>query len=152
MEHTGYSIRVRKDGLEIEVSGDKSFVLAESQRLFDLLFVSGGTAMGSASPDGALRESLMDFLANIAASGHPETILALAYFLGERGHSPLGVGDVEACYDLLGIPGSSNFNADFNSLVRRKLLLEAPRSLNGRKAWLLTEQGLAFIHEKIRPA
>ena len=87
---------------------------------------------------------------HLAASGHPETILALACFLGERGHSPIGVADVEACYSLLGITPSANFNADFNSLVRRRLLIEAPRGHAGRKAWILTDGGLAAIHEKLR--
>jgi hypothetical protein len=148
----GYSIRVKKDGIEFEVSGDKQFVLSEGQRLFETLIgaASPGSAGSGPSSDESLRSALMDFLANISASGHPETILALAYFLGERGHSPLSVADVEACYELLGLPPSANFNADFNSLVRRKLLIEAPRGHSGRKAWVLTEQGLASIHDKLR--
>jgi hypothetical protein len=149
-----YSMRVRKDAVEFEVHGDRDFVLAEGRRLLQALILSGPVAPAPAASTPSaeqLRDSLMDFLASISVSGHPETILALAYFLGERGHSPLGVADVEACYELLGIPYSSNFNADFNSLVRRKLLVEASRGgPASRKAWLLSEQGLAYIHDKLR--
>ena len=149
----GYSMRVRRNSVEFEVKGDKHFVLTEGKRLFDALIATAGSApsaSGLGAGDEGLRDAMLQFLANIAASGHPETILALACFLGERGHSPIGVADVEACYSLLGITPSANFNADFNSLVRRRLLIEAPRGHAGRKAWILTDGGLAAIHEKLR--
>lgn len=155
MIETHYSIKYKKDDVEIEVHGDKAFVEEKFKELLELKQVISKeipVSLENKSLDaGGKKVSLAEFLRTKKTKSHAEKILAFGYFLDKvKRDSLFNLDDIEACYKEARLPKTKNFSAYIAPLIRDGYLMDAEERKDNKKAWTLTDSGLKYV-ESLAP-
>lgn len=146
-----YSIKFKKDNIEIEVCGDKSFVESKFKELIELRSTG---ELEVKKPNAGLqvenvidkRPSLAEFVKSRTYKGHSELILLFAYFLekSERVRS-FNITDIQNCYKNTRIPEVKNIPLYIGKLISDGYLIEEKEKKDNKKAWSLTATGIDYV-------
>jgi len=158
MGEPSYKIKIRRGDLEIEVQGDKQFVLEKFGELKEELFRSREgvpTAPITTAPkvEGKPLEglSLVEFLNAKNPKSHPDKVVAMAYYLHHyRGVKIFTVDDINECYSEARISRSANLNATINKNIAKGYIMEAQEKKENKKAWMITQTGERYVESNLK--
>lgn len=151
-----YRVKIIKAGLEIEVEGDKKFVIEMVDR-----FEKGGEQRKATSAKGSeltvneisTNKSLSagEFIRKIGFKKDVDIVLAFGYYLENHGgQSSFAPTDINTCYYEAKME-SSNTSQSIIYLIRKGFLMEAKQpGKKGKKKYTLTTSGIDFIELKLK--
>lgn len=150
MLESNYSIRYKRQDLEIEVQGDKNFVESKFKELLDL---KRPTEVKQQIPvkeiqttDSGKKYSLAEFLKTKDAKSHGDKILVFAYYLEEYEKiSSFNLDDIEQCYMKVKTPKTKNFGPYIAQLTSQGYIMDASEKKDSKKAWILTSSGVDYV-------
>lgn len=151
-----YRIKIIKAGLELEVEGDKKFVLDMLDR-----FDKGGDhakltttkkaelTVKEVSSNKSL--SAGEFIRKIGFKKDVDIVLAFGYYLENHGgQSSFAPTDINTCYYEAKME-SSNTSQSIIYLIRKGYLMEAKQpEKKGKKKYTLTTTGIDFIEQNLK--
>jgi len=148
MSETGYKIKVRKGELEVEVMGDKEFVIAKSEELIRTTFGTGAEPQPRMQP---LEASLVEFLKEKNPTSHNDGVIVFAYYLHKfKGLESYNVDDMHKCYSESRTPKPRNMNVTIDNNVKRGFLASAEKKKDGKKAWTITKTGEEYVESGLK--
>jgi len=158
VEESQHRIRIVRDGLELEVEGERSFIEDMLDRFWDVTIsatdeLSLGPSARVSSKDKNSRElSANEFIRRLGFTKHTDRALAFGYFLeSNRGQDSFTTSDVNSLYYEAKME-PTNTSAAFAQLVKRGHIMEAkgtPRAKGTAKVYTLTQSGVGFIEEAL---
>ena len=151
-----YRIKIVKNGLELEVEGDKKFVLDMLAR-YDKGTEAAKSGTGSKktidSKEQIAGKSLSpgEFIRTTGFKKAVDIVLAFGYYLEKsNGLASFAPTDINACYYEAKME-SSNTSQFIILLIRKSFLMEAKQiEKKGRKKYTLTKTGIDYIEGKLR--
>jgi len=158
MGESSYKIKIRRGDLEIEVQGDKQFVLEQFGELKEELFRFREvvpTAPVTAAPkvEGKPLEglSLVEFLNAKGPKSHPDRVTVMAYYLHHyQGVEIFNADDINECYSQARISRSANLNATINKNIAKGYIMEAKEKKDNKKAWMITQTGERYVESNLK--
>ncbi len=150
-----YRIKIIKAGLELEVEGDKKFVL-EMLKRYDKGTESTKAGTSHKKDIEILHEttgkshSPGEFIRRTGFKKDVDIVLAFGYYLEKySGLASFAPTDINACYYEAKME-SSNTSQYIILLIRKSFLMEAKQAeKKGRKKYTLTKTGIEYIEEKL---
>lgn len=108
-------------------------------------------AQVSSAPDTIKIQSFPGLLRRLNAKSHADKVLAIAYyFLNYKNKVMFTKEDVEKEYQSALLPKSKNTSAEINSLIQRGHLMPNGEKIEGRKSYSITQDGIAYVEEKLK--
>lgn len=156
MLETTYSIKYRKGDLEIEVQGDKAFVVEKFEELLALKPIVASKESAVSSPiqvtnEASKKMSLAEFVKTKKPKGHDDKILVFGYFIEKiEGVSSFNVDDIKKCYRDAKIPPTKNIPTYTALLTKDGYVMDAGEKKDNKKAWVLTKSGEDYV-ESLTP-
>ena len=151
MSEVNYRTRVRKGDFEVEVQGDKEFVLRKYPELAALVTNQAKATPELSSPPG--QQSLAEFLREKNPTSHNDFGIVYAYYLHKsKGYDSYNVDDIDKCYTDSRTQKPKNLNAVMDSNVSRGFLMVADAKKDGKKAWVITRTGEEYVEAGLHRA
>ena len=144
MSETNYKIRFKKGDLEIEVQGDREFVLSKFEELMKSKITSERTA--EIEKVKGLPTSLAEYV-KIKGSpkGHTDLTVMFAYWLFKKENMErFNAKDIENCYSLARIPKPANISDIMNKNQRKGFLMRSGKKYE-KIAWSITRSGEEYV-------
>jgi hypothetical protein len=160
---TGYRIRVCHGGSEIEVEGDKDFVLQTYEKLNEDLFDGvlesaspviqesnkGSTPVSGSVKSNASELSINEYIRQKNPETYPDKALVIAAYRYKCGLREFTSADIEAGFTQALLPKSKNFNRDINANKKKGFMAESGNTIEGRKAFYVTSTGLDYVEQEL---
>jgi hypothetical protein len=153
-----YKIKIRRGDQEIEVQGDKQFVLDKFGELKEELFkfrevVPTTPITATLKVEGKPLEglSLVEFLNAKGPKSHPDKVVVMAYYLHKcQGVEIFNADDINECYSQARISRSANLNATINKTIAKGYIMEAQEKKENKKAWMITQTGERYVESNLK--
>ncbi|MBU7047659.1 MAG: hypothetical protein HXS54_14590 [Theionarchaea archaeon] len=140
-----FAIRVKKGNAEVEVTGERAFVIEQIDRLIKLLGISADV-----DDEDRKRISLGELLSEKTHLKHTETVTLFAYYIERILQEPFfNVNDIDELFLKSKTKGPANTNDTVNSLVRKGHLMEVDEKKDNLKCWTITMSGIKFVESKM---
>jgi hypothetical protein len=156
--NTTCRIRLSREGFELELEGDREFVLEMLKRyeVQGRLTVPGAEARPEllppikAIPASDKGMSVREFLRRLDFQKHTDLVVAFGYYLEKTlGQSAFTPADINNLYYEAKLD-SSNTSQMLIQNIKRGLIMEAKKGdADGRKQFLLTNSGEKHVEEKL---
>lgn len=156
MNEKGYRVRIVRAGQELEVEGDKKFVLEMLAR-FD-----GGAAPEAAPTRSARRAtskvlaskdvSAREFIQRLGLKKHTDIGLAFGYYIEKHlGKDEFTPADINSCYYEAKMEPSNTSQVIVQNLKSGRMMpaKKAKGTKGTRKTYVLTTTGEVFISKKL---
>lgn len=94
----------------------------------------------------AVPGTVSEFLAAAAPRNHVETAVLVAYFMWRSGDGAgMTIEELVGSYAQARLKRPKNPSDVLAQAIRKGYLLEAPQKKDGKKAWLITQTGEAYV-------
>jgi len=153
-----YKIKLRAEGFELEIEGDREFIESKLSNLgwLDQVFNKFGQPRSSASQTGPPARPLTteklafnEFASLLKLNTDRERFLAIAYYLYRWEDRDLTYEDVENYYRMARWPMPSN-PRDVMSGLKEDGYMEDVGKINGRKAFRILQKGIQYVEEALQ--
>lgn len=155
MTASNYRIKIIRAGLELEVEGDKDFVLEMLNRYekpASSNLVSSNDNDSTITSDSKIKTlSVGEFIRKTGFKKDVDLVLAFGYYLEKHsGLISFAPSDINTCYYEAKME-SSNTSQFIILLIRKGFLMEAKQNeKKGRKKYTLTNTGFQYVEDKIQ--
>lgn len=140
------TIRVKKGDSEVEVTGEKAFVIEQIDKFIELLRITESANF----EENKKRISLGELLSKKSPQKHTETITLFAYYIEKILQEPyFNVNDINKLFLKSKTKKPANINDTINSLVRKDFLMEVDEEKENLKCWTITRSGIEVIESKM---
>jgi len=152
-----YRIKIVRGNSELEVEGDKSFVLEMLERYeksvlthVSVSHVPESSTSASEAKDSIKAPSVGEFVRRLGFNKHVDFVLAFGYYLEKnQGASSFTPADINNCYYDSKLD-SSNTSQMIILNIRRGYLMEAKQEKGeGKKRYTLTKSGEEYIEKQL---
>jgi DNA-binding PadR family transcriptional regulator len=156
MSDANYRIRYKKGDFEVEVQGDKAWVVEKFEELkkdippkAPLKIPSGSQPSASTTDDGTLPDSMVEFIkAKGNPSKHTDRAVLFAYWLFKKEDmSSYNIADIDNCYDQTRIPKPANTSDIMNKIQAQGFVAAVKEEKDGKKAWVITQTGEKYVEQ-----
>lgn len=156
-----YRVRIVKPDFELEAEGNKAFVMEMINRFetptpapssSKKTTRTHSTADAQKAILGKKMLSVGEFVRQVGAKKHTETVLAFGYYLEKYGGvKEFTAADINRCYYDSKME-SSNTSQMINNNIRTRRMMEAKKKKGekGRKAYVLTRTGEDLIEKNLK--
>ena len=156
-EQTNYRIKLRKDSVEIEVQGDKTWVEAKFAELKPELLktVEVKTPIGPISPPipptpppFELPDSIGEFfVVKGSPKSHTDRAIAFSYWLTKKlSMESYNTDDIDKCFAEALIAKPANTSDVMNANQKKAYLIQTPGK-DGKKAWRISRPGEEYVEK-----
>ncbi len=149
-----YKIKLRTDGFELEIEGDREFVESKLSDLgwLDELFGKLGSAEIPAAKilkTGGEKPAFTEFANLVTPKKNWEKFLTIAYYLYKWEDRDITYEDVEKFYKRIRWPMPGNSRDVMSNLIKEGYMEEAGK-LNDRKAFRILQKGIRYVEEALQ--
>lgn len=150
-----YRLKLVKENQEIEVQGDKNFVL-EMLETYNAAALKPGSvpvkqAVSAERKDNAKQQSVAEFIRQLGSKKHTDLVLAFGYYLEKYSSvSEFTPADINnAYYDAK--RESSNTSMMINYNIKKGYMMEAKgHDKKGKKKYTLTKSGEEYVEAMLK--
>lgn len=150
-----YRIRIVRGDAELEVEGDREFVLEMLQKYGPGKGTSQATS-GDDSETGATEpskaRSAREFIQALGLKKHTDIVLAFGYYLEhQQGKEVFSPADINNCYYEAKLEPSNTSQAIIQNIKRGVLMTKGPATKKkaARKRYTLTQSGEEYIERRL---
>lgn len=149
MGEGNYKLRLKKGDFEVEVQGDKDFVVTKFEELTKGKIVLGKPGEVETAEVGELPTSLAEFVKLKGdPKGHIELTAIFAYWLFKRENmDSFNFKDMESCYSQTRIPKPANLSDVINRNQGKGLFVRSEAEKDGLVAWRITRSGEEYVEK-----
>lgn len=154
---SNYRIKIIKEGLELEVEGDKKFVLDILNRYDKPSEQTKGTGKQTRTKEALTDDigntkslSAGEFIRKTGFKKAVDVVLAFAYYLEKHnGLTSFAPTDINTCYYEAKME-SSNTSQYIIYLIRKGYMMPDKKIGKGKKKYTLTTTGIDYIEKRIK--
>lgn len=152
MSNENYKMRLKTDNFEIEVQGDKEFVIEKFNELKNGVKSAPTSKIKTEKQDigeKQLPDTLPSFLKKInIPDKDPDLMAVFAYWLYHKdGLDPINSTDIGDCYNLTRIKKSKNIGQALNRCAGKGYLIKLKEKKNNKVAYRISVDGENFVDE-----
>jgi len=149
MSELYYKIRFKKGDFEVEVQGDKEFVLTKFEELTRGKIVQVEIGKEETVEAGKFPTSLAEFVKMKGdPKEHTDLAVIFAYWLFKRENiESLNTKDLENCYSQTRIPKPANLSDVMNRNQGKGLVVRSEGRKDNLVAWTITKSGEEYVEE-----
>ncbi len=150
-----YKIKLRAEGFELEIEGDREFVESKLSNLewIDQIFNKFGsveiTASKAAKALPKEKPAFNEFASLVKPKTNWEKFLTIAYYLYKWEDRDMTYEDVENYYRHARWPMPGNARDVMSNLIREGYMEDAGKK-NDRKAFRILQKGIQYIEEALQ--
>lgn len=156
MPESHYRVRIVQAGRELEVEGDKDFVL-EMLKRFDrpAQTVATEPPPGEQPADSQSGKALSvrEFIRRFSFKKHTDIVVAFAYYLEHySGQTEFTAADVNSCYYEAKMENSNTSQMLISNIKRGYVMESKAKEKSGRKRYTLTNTGEKYVEDALSTA
>lgn len=148
-----YKIRYRKGEFELEIQGDKEFVVEKFQELSKQEMVSPIKQVERTEKTSiALPTSLAEFL-TLKGNPHQNTDRAMVFsywLFKKQGTEVFNSNDIDKCYSDARLTKPTNTTDVMNTNQKKGYLVPTDEKKDNLKAWKITPSGEIYIEKELK--
>jgi len=148
MSERYYKIRFKKGDFEVEVQGDKEFVLTKFEELTKGKIVSAEIGKETVKA-GEFPTSLAEFVRMKGdPKEHTDLAMIFAYWLFKRENmESFNIKDLDSCYSQTRIPKPANLSDVMNKNQGKGLVVRSEGRKDNLVAWAITRSGEDYVEK-----
>ena len=153
MSEANYKIKIKKGNMEIEVQGDKDFVISKFDELKEEFFETSKEEIVKHEVISVEKKGLPETLPTfLNQKGNPDSFLdktmIFSYWLFHKEKvDPINAKDIEHCYDLTRLRKSKNIPQDLMRNQKKGYLIPLEEEKDGRSTYRLSQEGEKYVEE-----
>ena len=149
-----YKIRLKAEGFELEIEGDREFVESKVSDLswLDEVFEKVGSKKaisGEKAETVEEKPAFTEFANRVSPKKNWEKFLTIAYYLYRWENRDLTYEDVKNFYKRIRWPMPGNARDVMSNLIKEGYMEEAEK-LNDRKAFRILQKGIRYVEEALQ--
>jgi hypothetical protein len=144
-----YRLRLKKGDFEVEVQGDRDFVVTKFDELTKGKIVPGTIESVEAEGTVELPDTLVEY---VKLKGdpreHTDLVVIFAYWLFKKENiDTFNIRDMESCYSKARVPKPGNLSDKMYKNEGKALLVRADEQKDGLAAWRITRTGEEYVEK-----
>lgn len=144
-------VRILRDGQELEVEGDREFVREILDRFEQPAAPNQLVPPGDPPIDQEVSKTLSvrEFVQRLGVKRHIDKVAAFGYYLEHHsGQTEFTSSDINNCYYEAKMDSSNTSQAIIQN-IKRGYVMETKGGSKGKKKYMLTQSGEAFVSERL---